>query len=262
MSRRRRAGACPEEPLSSATKAGGEPSGESRTARRQVQETFGPEPPWTERSAQREWKRLSRERSGVDEAELDDPPLAAELGEHDVHGPADLGEIARLLRDAHGTDPALEPQRPRLHPLDRKGVLDPVLVRNVVRVEGRRLRHLVVQELTEPFRAWKLTSSLCAALDRVRPLVAGDVALLVQPGGELLRYRPGSSQQLLARHHLPHHEVAEELAEVLDDLLRAEEPRERLLVAAVERLPPALLLETGERLVGVSVQRARSEEHT
>jgi hypothetical protein len=34
--------------------------------------------------------------SGVDEAKLDDPPLAAEPSGHDVHAPADLGKVARL----------------------------------------------------------------------------------------------------------------------------------------------------------------------
>ena len=37
--------------------------------------------------------------SGIDEAELDDVPLAAQLGKHDVHGPADLRQIARLFGD-------------------------------------------------------------------------------------------------------------------------------------------------------------------
>jgi hypothetical protein len=46
--------------------------------------------------------------SGVDAAELDDVPLAAQLGNHDVHPPADLRQIARLFGDLDWSDASRE----------------------------------------------------------------------------------------------------------------------------------------------------------
>src|SRR5712691_8739818 len=86
-------------------------------------------------------------------------------------------------------------------------------------------------------------------------LLVRDVALFVQPSGELFRHGARGAQQLLARHHLAHHEPAEELAEVVDDLLRTEKVAVRLLVARVEGCAPALLLALAERVVRIAVQR-------
>lgn len=72
--------------------------------------------------------------------------------------------------------------------------------------------------------------------DRELPLLVALVALFVEPRRELLRHRAGRVQQLLARQHLADHQVAEELAEMLDDALGAEEVAERLLVPGLERL--------------------------
>ncbi len=69
--------------------------------------------------------------SGIDKAELDDPPPAAHLRQRDVHSPADLRELARLFRDRHGSDPSLEPERSGLDSFDRQEVVYPVLVGDV-----------------------------------------------------------------------------------------------------------------------------------
>src|SRR6266508_3486164 len=147
-----------------------------------------------------------------------------------------------------------------LDPLDREKVLDPVLLGNIVRVEARRLLQLQVQQMAKAIGLRKLVGGVSPALGGLLPLLVRDVTMLVQPRGELLRHRSGRAQQFFAGHHLPDHEEPEELAQVADDLVRAVELRERLLVAVVERLAPALLLDLVERVVGVAVQRAAKEE--
>src|SRR6266487_4240638 len=127
--------------------------------------------------------------SEVDEAELDDVPLGAQLGKHDVHAPADLRQIARLFGDLDWSDASLEPERSGFDSLDGDKVLDPVLVRNVVRVEGRRPLHLLVEEGTKPVGTREVPRSIGTALDPLRPLFVRDVAVFVEPQGQLLRHR-------------------------------------------------------------------------
>ncbi|HEX7537084.1 MAG TPA: hypothetical protein VF391_08765 [Dermatophilaceae bacterium] len=85
--------------------------------------------------------------------------------------------------------------------------------------------------------------------------------LLVEPGGELFGHRARRTQQLLASHDLVDHEVAEELRDIPQDVLRAEQVAERFLVPCLIGLVEALCIGLVERLVGIPVERVAKELH-
>ena len=81
----------------------------------------------------------------------------------------------------------------------------------------------------------------------------------MEPPGQLLGHGASSGYELLAGDHLADHEVAQELAQVLNDALRSEHLAEGVLMALVEGLLPALEVQPAEALVGVAVQAVGEE---
>ena len=73
--------------------------------------------------------------------------------------------------------------------------------------------------------------SFIVKLDGDLSFVVAHLTLFVEPSGEFLDDRVRRTQQFVAPHHLSDHEVAEELSEVVEDVLGAEEV-ERLLIPA------------------------------
>jgi len=96
-------------------------------------------------------------------------------------------------------------------------------------------------------------------LDGVLALVGAHVALLVEPARQLLGHRPGRAQELLGGPDLSDHEVAEELTEVADDVLGAEEVAEGVLVASVKGLLPAPVVGLVEAVGAVAVERVAEQ---
>lgn len=69
-------------------------------------------------------------------------------------------------------------------------------------------------------------------------------------------------EQLLAGHHLAHHEVAQELRQVLRDLLGPELVAERLLVAGVISRVDALGLRIAQRYVAMAIEAVTQQPVT
>ena len=119
-----------------------------------------------------------------------------------------------------------------------------------------------LKEAAEPFGRGKRSRALTCSLASDRGHVRLDIRLLLEPADELAGDRAGGLEQLLADDHLAHHEIAEELAEMRRDLLRAEQMTERLLIASVERLLPALGVSGAQRGICVRVQAvAQQPDH-
>src|SRR5713101_4838776 len=95
---------------------------------------------------------------------------------------------------------------------------------------------------------------LCSVIDSSESRSRRAKILVVEPAGQLLGHGAGGRDELLAGDHLAHHEVAQELAQVLDDVARSEDPAEGILVAGIKGLLPALAVDLVEVLVGVAVQ--------
>src|SRR5713226_1821375 len=128
---------------------------------------------------------------------------------------------------------------------------NPILIGDRVRHDVRGLARQLVEQPPELLRSGEVTGSVGAPPGGLLVVGLVDVPVVVEPAGQLLGHGAGGRDELLAGDHLADHEVAQELVQVLDDALRAEDPAEGLLVAGLEGLLPALAVYLVEALVGV-----------
>src|SRR5450755_2986746 len=93
------------------------------------------------------------------------PASIAACGD-DEHHPARLSELARALVNLNRADSALEPDLPRLDPVDHQLILDPVLLADIVNVDVRRIHRDLDEQVGETIRRRKLTRAIPRAVDR------------------------------------------------------------------------------------------------
>jgi hypothetical protein len=172
--------------------------------------------------------------SWIDDADLEQVPAGPDPGGGHERRPPASRKIGRGRRHGDQLHAAVEPNLDRLHVGDLKVVLDPVRIGDGSRVDRGRVIGHVAQQYAQAISDLKLARGLMRSVARLIGRLFVDVFPRSQPAHQLARDRARRLQQLPAGDHPVPNEMIQGVAEVLRDLLGAEQAAKRALLAGLE----------------------------